>query len=202
MVYHVFARSMPAAAPTSGTSVTVRRRPLPLTEGRLAEHLARATLCGVAAPDDYPLFVEEAVVPQSVRRSWTGRGVEGGAWLVGNLYRQTEPPEIFGVIHTVLDAVGMTHARDQLDLSTQTYLHLEDQLDRRRNRMGRVGELPLAFMHSHPFPRRRRTAGRIAAAALTAIPARPLRPSSAGTMPASIRRSSGPHPMPCNSCWD
>jgi hypothetical protein len=151
VAYRVFARSVPESPSPNGVTAKVRRHPLPLTAGRLGDCLAHATLCGALADDDYPLFLREGVVPQSVKRSWAGRDVEGGAWLVGNLYRQHEPPEIFGVIHTVLEAVGMTHEKDQLDLSAQTYLHLQEQLDRRRNRMGREGELLMGFIHSHPF---------------------------------------------------
>jgi len=139
--------------PTSDAHVRakVRRAALPLVPGRLDELMPRATSVGPLDDNDYPIFIDQHVLPQSVDASWKGVELEGGAWLIGNLHRQEEPPEIFAHIHTVLAARGVTSERDRLDLSHATYLDLQTQLERRRVRMGKVRELPLGFVHSHPF---------------------------------------------------
>jgi hypothetical protein len=151
VLYRAYARSVPPAPAADGVVARVRRTPPRLLDGRLADWLDRSALLGTTSAADYPLFMEQSVTAEAMSESWAGRRLEGGAWLVGNLYRQRDPPEIFGVIHSVLEAAGMTHERDRLDLSAQTYLHLQEQLQRRRVRMGRVGELAMGFIHSHPF---------------------------------------------------
>jgi hypothetical protein len=150
VLFRVYARPMPEPA-GNGVRAKVRRAVLPLEEGRLDELLARADRVGPENDNDYPLFVEALALPQTVTRSWAGPDMEGGAWLVGNLFRQHDPPEIYAVIHTVIQAVGLTAEKGKLDLGTQSYLHLQDQLQLRRQRMGRRGELALGFVHSHPF---------------------------------------------------
>lgn len=148
--YRVCARQV-ERQPATGVTAKVRRSPLPLLSARLDDLAARSAGIGPAVPSDYPVFVDREVVRQSVQASWKESGVEGGAWLIGNLYQQTDPPEIFARIHTVLEATGVCPDRDRLDLSTTTYVHLQTTLAQRRQRLGKVGELLLGFVHSHPF---------------------------------------------------
>ena len=117
----------------------------------MEERLAGATRHGPEGEDDYPLFITADALPTSVEKSWAGPDLEGGAWLIGNLYRQADPPEIFAVIHTVIEARGMAHEKDSLDFSSETWLHLQEQLSRRKTRLGKQGEVAAGFIHSHPF---------------------------------------------------
>jgi hypothetical protein len=72
-------------------------------------------------------------------------------WLVGNLYRQRRPSEIYCVAHTVLEARGTKHERFSLDFTTETFTHIEQQLALIRTRFGRPHDVALAFLHTHPF---------------------------------------------------
>lgn len=152
VTYEVFARRARPVVPHDGVVAQVCRQPLALSEGRLGDWLAAGRADGPIGQGDYPLFMLEKEVLEAARTmSWRGKGAEGGCWLVGNLYRQSTPkPEIFGVIHTVFRAVGCKHDRFGLEPSSETYVQLQDQLQRRRRR-GRAGELAMGFCHSHPF---------------------------------------------------
>jgi hypothetical protein len=153
VTYRVFARPARPAAPADGVAARVVREPLNWAEGRLDPWLAVGQATGSVDESDYPLFIlEREVLKQAQTFSWRGREQEGGCWLVGNLLRQAGPEqEIFGVIHTVLEADGMNHGRFGLEFSSETFLRLEARMEKRRNRFGRAGELVMGFFHSHPF---------------------------------------------------
>jgi hypothetical protein len=151
--FRVFASQAPPPPHRQDDEVrsVVRRRPLPTLPGQLAEFLELATAKGPAVGDDYPLFVMETALEQAHEIVWE-RNRERGVWMVGNLFRQTEPhPEIFGLIHTVFEARGATHERFRLDLHTETFVDLETQMDRRRKRLGRTHDLAMGMAHTHPF---------------------------------------------------
>jgi hypothetical protein len=151
-MYRIYARPVqPQLESADEVKATIRRKPLPLLPGQLGELMSSATAVGQADQNDYPIFIDKHVVPQSVSESWQGTEKEGGAWLVGNLYQQPDPPEIFARIHTVLEAHGTNPDKDRLDLCTATYVHLQTVLEQRRRRLGKVAEMPLGFIHSHPF---------------------------------------------------
>ena len=150
--YRVYALPTHEAHAGDGVTARVRQAALPLADGRLDEWLAAAEPVGTIREEDYPVFVTGEVLEQSEAYSGQGRQEEGGAWLVGNLYRQTEPrSEIFAVIHTALEARYMAQERFAINPSSQTFLRLSAQLERRRKRLGRVGELAMGFYHTHPF---------------------------------------------------
>ncbi|NLX99630.1 MAG: hypothetical protein GXY83_26150 [Rhodopirellula sp.] len=149
--YRVYARRREAAKAVDNVVARVGRQSLIVGEGQLDDWLADAEAVGPIGDRDHPVFIPDSVLELSRQYSWQ-RGSEGGCWLIGRLYRQTEPThEIFSVIDTVIHARGMTHSRFGLDLSTETYTHLADQLQRRRARPGHAGELAMGFYHTHPF---------------------------------------------------
>jgi len=150
--YHVFAQPAPPAD-DSEVNVRVSRNPLPVSEGNLDDWLAVGQPDGPLNDMDYPLFVlEDEVLKAAEKLCWQGKEAEGGCWPVGNLYQQIKPkPEIFGVLHTVFRAEGCKHDRFGLEPSAETYVKLQEQLQRRQRRANRVGELAMGFCHSHPF---------------------------------------------------
>jgi hypothetical protein len=155
-LYRVFAG--PAEAPADppgldGVTATVSRRPLPLLDGRLADWRAAATPVGPVDDElDHPLFITDRALELSREYSRKPGENEGGALLVGRLYRQAGPePEIFAVLDGAIEA---RHAENQplsLDLTAATFAYFDLQLERRRTRLGRVHEVALAFAHAHNF---------------------------------------------------
>jgi hypothetical protein len=152
VLFKVFAHTAEPAVGDDGVVAHFCREPLVLHPGRLDEWMAVALPDGPISQEEYPLFLLENEVLEAAREScWLGKEAEGGCWLVGNLYRQTgHHPELYGVLHAVVPAVGCSHGRFGLSLSSETYVHLQDRLDRRR-RHGWAGELAMGFCHSHPF---------------------------------------------------
>jgi hypothetical protein len=150
--YRVFAGPGASDDALPATTSRVRQQPLPLLPGRLADLMPFAEPVGPVDERDYPVFVLDQALEQARALAWKGRDLEGGVWLIANLFRQTEPgPEIFCVIHAVIDAKGAEHERFRIDLSPETYTYRDAQLERRRHRLGRVGELCAGFFHTHPF---------------------------------------------------
>lgn len=148
-----FAREKIAAGRPGANGATVTREPLPLVEGHLDRFLSRATAVGPMSEGDWPVFVTESVLQETHELVWE-RNRERGAWLIGNLYRNAAhggPAEIFGAIHTAVEARGATHEQMRLDFSTDTYTHLQRQLQLRRERLGKSAEVPMGLIHSHPF---------------------------------------------------
>jgi hypothetical protein len=148
-----FARKEADAGRPARSGATVRRQPLPLVEGRLDDFLSRATAVGPMSDGDWPVFVTESVLQEAHELVWE-RNRERGAWLIGNLHRNSPrcgPSEIFGEVHTVIEARGTKHDQMRLDFSTDTYTHLQRQLQLRRERFGQAAEVLIGFIHSHPF---------------------------------------------------
>jgi hypothetical protein len=151
VVCRTYAQQVNGSGAEGSIVASVKRRPLPLVEGSLDAFLEHAVPVGDLIDGDYPVFVLDEVLSRGQELSWKGRSLEGGAWLVGGLYQQWSPsPEIFGVVHTVLEARGASHERFSIDLSSETFLDFKAQLSRRK-RFGRVAEVEFGFYHSHPF---------------------------------------------------
>lgn len=153
-IFRIFAepKAAQASGPASGVTATVKRKPLPLVEGRMSDWLKRSEPVGPVQTRDYPLFVTERALELS--RTYCRRPVdkEGGALMLGRLFRQLEPePEIFGVIEDAIEAKYAEEKQFSLDLTTQGFAHLQTQLHIRRTRLGKADELALGFSHSHPF---------------------------------------------------
>jgi hypothetical protein len=124
-----------------------------LLDGCLADWRAGATPVGpVDDALDHPLFITDRVLDIARHFSRKPGENEGGALLLGRLYRQTGPePEIFAVLD---DAIEARHAENQplsLDLTAATFAYFDLQLERRRTRLGRVHEVAQAFAHAHNF---------------------------------------------------
>jgi hypothetical protein len=148
--FDVYAEPLSDSA-SIGIASRVVRKPLPLSDGDLSAYEEHAVPVGPHCNGDYPVFIEEAALERAFEFVWK-RNEERGVWLLGNLYRQTEPEhEIFGVIHTVFEAKGVEHSRFNLSLSPETFLHVDRQLALRRKRLGETGEMTLGFYHTHPF---------------------------------------------------
>ncbi len=151
IICRTYAKPAEPATHRPVVTATVKQRPLPLVDGKLDDFLSRATRVGLSRDDDYPVFVSESALEKAHQVSWKGRNAEGGAWLVGRLYRQTAPAEIFAVVDAVLEVRGAVHERFRLDLSPESFTDLNAQLARREKRLGRTGEISLGVYHTHPF---------------------------------------------------
>jgi hypothetical protein len=153
--YRVFAERANGNGVVSGMAgvvAKVRRKPLPLVPGKLADWLANAKVVGPMVQGDFPLFLSERALELSRDYSRKPGEKEGGAMMLGTLYQQIEPePEIFAVIDDVLEARYAEQQTLSLDLTTETWAYFQKQLDLRRTRLGRVNELPIAFGHGHNF---------------------------------------------------
>jgi hypothetical protein len=126
------------------------RQPLPLLEGTLNQLLPHARAVGPVSDEDYPVFITDSAFDLAHEIVWE-RNRERGVWLVGNLYRQRRPHEIFCVVTTVFEARGTKHERFSIDFSTETFTHVEQQLALSRKRLGRKHDVLLGFQHTHPF---------------------------------------------------
>jgi hypothetical protein len=150
--YRITASALPPAGSTN-PSIRLQRSPLPLVRGELNKLLDKSTWQGPTG-DDYPIFITAEALELSLELSREfSRGPaedEGGALLVGQLFLQTEPAEIFAVIDVVLQAQDAQHGKYNLDLTAATYSRFEKQLALRRKRIGRP-ETVLGFSHGHPF---------------------------------------------------
>src|SRR5262249_54175462 len=149
-LYRVYAE--PAAEEGNGRATgvvaTVRRRSLPLVAGRLADWLADARPTGPMDDQDYPLFMLDRA--RELAREYCRKpgDKEGGALLVGRLFRQNGPePEIFGVLEDAIEAEYAEQELFSLDLTPRGFAHLHQQLLLRRTRLGRGDEVALAFSH-------------------------------------------------------
>jgi hypothetical protein len=156
-VFSVFAdrvapRSADATMPAGCVRASVRRAPLPLVDGSLADWLNRAEAVGPIRDEDYPLFITANVLNLSREFSRRTGDKEGGAMLLGHLYRQREPkPEIFGVIDTALELEHAKHEMYSLQFSAETFARINAQLALRRTRLGMVHEIAMGVCHSHNF---------------------------------------------------
>jgi hypothetical protein len=140
------------SARPEGVTVTVRRAPLPLVPGRLADWLSRARPSGPPAGADYPLFITPRALERMRQFSRKPGDREGGALLVGRLLKQEEPEsEIFGVVDDALEARHAENEPLSLDLTAKTWSDFDTQLTRRRSRLGRRHEVALGFAHGHNF---------------------------------------------------
>ncbi len=118
----------------------------------MADYLTVSKPCGPQREDDYPVFILAAALEQAEQLAAGNADVEGGAWFIGNLHHQVTPqPEVFGVIHTVLQVHAAEQKRDSLNLSAASYYAAQQTLARRRVHLGREGELVFGLYHTHPF---------------------------------------------------
>jgi hypothetical protein len=146
----VFAADYVAPAEATERKGAVVREPLPLLDGNIDRVLSQSVSMGPVDDRDYPVFVTAAALEQAHEFVWQ-RNRESGVWLIGNLYRQRAPHEIFAIAHTVFEAQGTTHDRFSIDFSTETYTHVQRQLQVSRTRFGRSADVLLGFHHTHPF---------------------------------------------------
>src|SRR5439155_6346101 len=106
--YRVFAdkaNGNGAPASMAGVVAKVKRKPLPLVPGKLADWLFHAKAVGPTIDGDFPLIFTDRALELSREYSRKPGDKEGGAMMLGTLYQQTEPePEIFAVVDDVLEA--------------------------------------------------------------------------------------------------
>jgi hypothetical protein len=131
---------------------TVKRDPLPLLKGQLAQFLNNAKLCGELDGKDHPLFLPRNLFDRAREYCFKTGQQEGGAMMVARMYQQTEPDsEIFAVVHAVME---LRHAKQSLfgfEPTSETFADLNTQLNLRRNRLGFPDEMPAVLVHNHPF---------------------------------------------------
>lgn len=153
--YRVFAKPAepkPMNGAIAGVVARVRRNSPALLEAKLADFLADADPIGPMDPDNHPLFITARALALALEYCRKPVDKEGGALLLGHLYRQREPqPEIFGVIDDAIEAKYAEHQQFRLDLKTDGFAYLNTQLHLRRTRLGRPHEVPLGFAHAHNF---------------------------------------------------
>ena len=116
-----------------------------ITASRRLDRLPAAACDAVGPVDggDYRNLLLSRLFSRHIRSC--GSDSDGRLWLVGNLYRQQRPHEIYCVAHTVLEARGTKHERFSIDFSTETFTHVEQQLALIRRRFGRAADVLLGF---------------------------------------------------------
>jgi hypothetical protein len=130
---------------------TVSRLSLPLAGSISQLALNATTPCGTAG-DDYPLIVPQRLATKARQLCEHSRGAEGGAMLLGNLFRlEGDQPDIVGVVHAVLELRHATQTKFGFQPTTQTFVDLAAQQSLRRNRLNFSTEVPLVLLHTHPF---------------------------------------------------
>lgn len=162
-VFEVFAERIdggvrddaPEGREAISTITKIRRKPVPILNGRLADWLDGAVYCAPkdeSQNDDIPLLILKSALDLTHEYAFKSQGNEAGAMLMGHLYRQMEPaPVVFGVIDAVLELRHAKHEKFSLTLTPETYTDLNRQLELRQKRLGRPNEVPLILAHSHGF---------------------------------------------------
>jgi hypothetical protein len=151
-VYAEPAEPSPVRDSMAGVVARVRRNPLTLLDGTLADWLDDAHPIGPIQDADHPLLITERALAAAQEYCRKPVDREGGALLLGHLYRQREPQlEIFGVIDDAIEAKYAEQQLFRLDLKTEGFAYLNTQLHLRRTRLGRQHELALGFAHAHNF---------------------------------------------------
>jgi hypothetical protein len=134
--------------------VRLERRKLAWSPGQLSTWQAGATLVNEAAfkKDDVQIFIRRQAF-EAARTYCSAAGPnEAGALLVGRVFRQVEPyPELFAVIEAAVEARHAEQTQYSLTPTTETYVHFERQLERRREHLGRPEEMQLGIAHGHRF---------------------------------------------------
>jgi len=154
VVFSVFAEPLQCEPEQSASDVkvSVRRNALPLCEGRMEDWLGKAKPQGTIEDRDYPLFIPKNLFKKARDYCFKTGRQEGGALLLGSLFRQTDPvPEIFGVVDAVIELRHAEQNTFSFDPTPATFADMNAQLKLRRTRLGRTHEVPLVLMHNHPF---------------------------------------------------
>ncbi len=132
----------------------IRQEPLRPVAGRLEDWRDRSILISAEHHRERatPVFIHGETFDDAREFCRAGGEREGGAMLVGRVYRQVEPePELFTVIEATFEARHAAQEVFSLTPTTETFVHFETQLEVRRRRLDRPEEIALGFSHGHNF---------------------------------------------------
>ena len=139
-------------------------RPIPIDERSLPEALAGAERRGgdYWHQEDIPVLIHGRVLAEACALSREAGGVETGGVLVGRLYRDPEPPEVFVEIRAQVWAPHTKAAAARLTFTSDTWAAVGDAIKLRRQ-----DEMMFGWWHCHPnfcarCPEERRTLCRLA----------------------------------------
>jgi len=149
-----------------GLSATIKVKPrsqgLVLEEASLKEYLAAsapltagwATRGDPSDPADSSamtvIFQREAW-EMGYRFARRGQEVESAAVWTGRLLRDTASSEVLMLVEGCIEAGAAAEDRYSVTFSGETWARIRDQLDQRRQRLGRPHEIILGSVHGHNF---------------------------------------------------
>jgi len=121
--------------------------PISVDERSLAEALAGAERRGSDywQQEDIPVLIHGRVLAEACALSREAGGFETGGVLVGRLYRDPKPPEVFAEIRAQVWAPHTKAAAAKLTFTTDTWAAVADAIKLRRQ-----DEMMLGWWHCHP----------------------------------------------------
>ncbi len=120
--YMVVAHPAPPEEPKSGgLSVTNASPGVPAQDASLDDFLARAMPSGVFDIDDMPVFVSRRVLEEAAERTHAEEGTETGGILIGRLWREPPPAEIFAEMTAQIPAEHTSGTNVKLTFTPQVW---------------------------------------------------------------------------------
>ena len=121
-------------------------QPLPLLSSALAEFVSASVPAGAASADgDFPVFIPQAVLDETLALSRQAGDVETGGVLVGALHTDPTVPEVFVEVTAQIAAPHTEAAAAKLTFTPETWAAVRATLALRKR-----GELMVGWWHYHP----------------------------------------------------
>jgi hypothetical protein len=127
---------------------------LPLADLLAASRLAEGpSAVPELAEDESPMhvFVTEDVWEECHQMAFRGGEAESGALISGRLCRDTQSPEVFVCFEASLEARHAVEEKFSVEFTGETWSHIRNLLEVRRQRLNRPHELIVASVHRHPW---------------------------------------------------
>jgi hypothetical protein len=160
--YSYYITTVPADAddqpPSMAMNVKSCREPLAFQHAPLADYMARSKpLQGVSEPPPelhappMPIFVTAEVWQESKAQAFRGGEKESAALFSGQLFRDTDSPEVFLRVDACLEAAHADEEKLAVTFTGETWAHARELLELRRRRLNRPNEIIVGSVHRHPF---------------------------------------------------
>ncbi len=147
--FRYLVRALPRSpSPATGAPrLLVRRQCTPpaMPRSSLARMRRGALPAGEAYPGDPPVFVPQALRPEIAARARAAGAAECGGVLIGHLFRDPRPVELFVEITDQIPARHVEANANRLTFTPETWHAVDTALAERG-----AGEIMLGWWHSHP----------------------------------------------------